>query len=112
MSIEVNERKEGGIMVLLVKGRLDSNTSNDLEKRLFDLIQRGEKRFVLDFKELDYISSAGLRVLVKSVKELKQSDGKLCICSVKDYIKEVFDLCGFASFLPIHSTLDTSLQSL
>jgi anti-sigma B factor antagonist len=109
--MEVSEKKEDGVMVLALKGRLDSNTSNDFEKRLLELIQTGEVRFVLDFEQLDYISSAGLRVLLKAVKELKHSSGKLVICSVKDYIREVFDLSGFISFLPIHATLEDSLKS-
>ena len=109
--MEVNEKRQDGVVVLALKGRLDSNTSGDFEKKLLGMVQGGESRFVLDFSELDYISSAGLRVLLKAVKELKRTDGRLCVCAVKDYIREIFSLSGFLTFLPTHSTLEESLQT-
>jgi anti-sigma B factor antagonist len=109
--VEVNEKRQNGVAILALKGRLDSNTSGDFEKKLLGMVQQGETRLVLDFSELDYISSAGLRVLLKAVKELKRSDGRLCVCSVKDYIREIFSLSGFLSFLPTHATLEESLRT-
>jgi anti-sigma B factor antagonist len=110
-SMEVTQTQKEDICVLGLKGRLDSNTSDDFEKRLLGLIQGGETRLVLDFKDLDYISSAGLRVLLKAAKELKRNNGRLVFCSLKDYIREIFELSGFVSFFPIHATLEESLNS-
>ncbi|HBD10143.1 MAG TPA: anti-anti-sigma factor [Syntrophobacteraceae bacterium] len=110
-TVEVNERRQNGIVVFGLKGRLDSNTSGDFEKQLLGRVQGGETQLVLDFSELDYISSAGLRVLLKAVKELKRSDGKLCVCAVKDYIREIFSLSGFLSFLPTYATLEEALHT-
>lgn len=109
--MEVSEKRQDGVVVLSLKGRLDSNTSWDFEKTLLEMLQGGETRFVLDFSELDYISSAGLRVLLKAVKELKRTDGRLCVCALKEYIREIFSLSGFLSFLPTHATLEESLSS-
>jgi anti-sigma B factor antagonist len=111
MTIQIDERKLNDITVLALKGRLDSNTSSDLEGKLLSLMEGGENLFVLDFEEVDYISSAGLRVLIKAMKELRRSGGQLRLCSMKDYIQEVFDLCGFVTFLPIHPTLEASLEA-
>lgn len=108
--MEVTEKRHDGVTILVLQGRLDSNTSNDFEKKLMGLVQQGETRFVLDFKDLDYISSAGLRVLLKAVKELKRSNGQLYLCSIKDYIREIFEMSGFLSFLPVHATLEESLK--
>lgn len=104
MGLEVGEIKNDGIITFELKGRLDSNTSNDFEERLLSSIQGGESKIILDFENLEYISSAGLRVLLKAARELKGGDGKLMLCSLKDYIREVFDLSGFVSFLPIYET--------
>jgi len=109
--VEILENCQNGVIILALKGRLDSNTSGEFEKKLLGMVHQGEQRFVLDFKELDYISSAGLRVLLKAFKELKSTDGRLCICEIKDYIREIFALSGFLSFLPTHATMDESLQS-
>jgi anti-sigma B factor antagonist len=108
----ITETRQGDIVVLAVEGRLDSNTSDQFEKQLFGMVEQGEARFVIDFGGLDYISSAGLRVLLKAAKELKKTDGRLCLCSLRDYVREVFEMSGFATFLPIHATLEMSLESL
>ncbi|MDY0041016.1 MAG: STAS domain-containing protein, partial [Desulforhabdus sp.] len=98
------------VVILVPKGRLDSNTSDDFEKRLLGLVSAGETSLIIDFKDLDYISSAGLRVLLKTAKELKRKNGQLAFCAVKDYIREIFELSGFVSFFPIHPTLEESLK--
>jgi anti-sigma B factor antagonist len=108
--MDVLEQRIEGVVVLSVKGRLDSNTSDEFEERLLNMVLEGETRFILDFEDLDYISSAGLRVLLKATKELKKKSGRLCLCSIRDYIREVFDLSGFSSFLPIHSDIGESLK--
>jgi anti-sigma B factor antagonist len=112
MSIEISEKKQDGTMILSVKGRVDSNTSPAFEQKILELIKCGEARFVLNFEELDYISSAGLRVLLKAVKDLKKSNGALHLCCIKDYIKEVFVMSGFDAFLPIHATVEDSLKAI
>ncbi|NTW35358.1 MAG: STAS domain-containing protein [Syntrophobacteraceae bacterium] len=108
--MDVMEKRLEGVVVLSVKGRLDSNTSDEFEKMLLGRVDEGENRFILDFQQLDYISSAGLRVLLKATKELKKTSGQMCLCSIRDYIKEVFDMSGFSSFLPIHSDVQESLK--
>lgn len=109
--MDVTEKRQDGVMILGLKGRLDSNTSDGFEKKLLGMVQSGEARLVLDFEELDYISSAGLRVLLKAAKELKRSNGRLFICSMKDYIREIFEMSGFVSFLPIYTSLEDSLRA-
>jgi anti-sigma B factor antagonist len=108
--MDISEKRMEGVVVLSVKGRIDSNTSDEFEKTLLGRVQEGENRFILDFQELDYISSAGLRVLLKATKELKKTRGRMCLCSIRDYIQEVFDMSGFSSFLPIHPDVQESLK--
>ncbi|OIP95160.1 MAG: anti-anti-sigma factor [Syntrophobacteraceae bacterium CG2_30_61_12] len=109
--MEVTAKQQDGITILALQGRLDATTANDFEQQLLVMIHQGSIRLVLDFEQLDYISSAGLRVLLKAVKELKRCDGRLFLCAVKDYVREVFDLSGFVSFLPIHGSLEESLRA-
>ena len=110
--MEVIEKKQEGMSILRLLGRLDSNTSPDFEKKVFEVIEDGTTRLVVDFEDLDYISSAGLRVVLKAAKSVKRSDGKIVLCSMKDYIKEVFEIAGFVSLFPIASTLDGALKEL
>jgi len=106
----VEEKRMEGVLVLSLRGRLDSNTSDEFERLLLGKVQEGENRFILDFRDLDYISSAGLRVLLKATKELKKTSGRMCLCCIRDYIQEVLDLSGFSSFLPIRPDLNESLK--
>jgi len=110
--MEVIEKKWNNISIFEVSGRLDSNTSPALEKQLFDAIEKGSKNVIVDFEGLDYISSAGLRVILKATKTLKGSDGIFVLCSLKDYVKEVFEISGFDSYLPIASTMDEALSRM
>lgn len=107
--MEIIERIHDDISIFSLKGRLDSNTSPGLEEKIFDAIQNGSSKMILDFEALDYISSAGLRVINKTTKQLKNSEGQLILCSMQDYIKEVFEITGFDSFLPIVSNCDEAL---
>ncbi len=109
--MEIVEAKQDAINIYRVQGRLDSNTSPDLEKRIFAAISDGSKEMILDFENLDYISSAGLRVILKATKDLKRSEGKIILCAMKDYVKEVFEISGFDSFLPIVTSLDDAINS-
>ena len=83
-----------------------------LEKKLFDAIENGEKKVIVDFKDLDYISSAGLRVVLKATKTLKGSGGAFVLCSLQDYVKEVFEISAFDSYLPITPTMDDAMSRI
>jgi anti-sigma B factor antagonist len=109
--MEIIEKKQGAVDTFTLLGRLDSNTSQGFEKRLFDAISNGSRHVVVDFKDLDYISSAGLRVILKATKALKREEGMILLCAMQDYVKEVFEIAGFDSFLPIVPTLEEALKS-
>src|SRR5437763_7660145 len=100
--MDISTTKDGEILVVGLKGRLDANTAPSLEEKFIGLIDSGEKRFVVEFTELDYISSAGLRVLLMAAKRLKNLSGRIVLASLKDHIKEVFDIAGFSSVLTIY----------
>ena len=109
--MEIIEENQSGINIFKLNGRLDSNTSQGFEKKIFQAIDDGSKNMIIDFKDLEYISSAGLRVILKATKALKREEGKMMLCHMQDYVKEVFEIAGFDSFLPIVGTMDDALQA-
>ena len=109
--MEIIEENQGGINIFKLDGRLDSNTSQGFENKIFQAIDDGSKSMIIDFKDLDYISSAGLRVILKATKALKREEGKMMLCDMQDYVKEVFEIAGFDSFLPIVGTMNDALQA-
>ncbi len=108
--IENIETRRNHITIFRLAGRLDSNTSRDFENKISAGIQSGSRSMIIDFETLDYVSSAGVRVILKAAKELKHSGGKILLCSMESYIREVFEIAGFDSFIPIFPTLDEAVN--
>jgi len=102
--MEIIEREHGDIRVLNYVGRLDTNTTPDAEVQINGLLDSGASKLLINFQQLDYISSAGLRLLLATAKRLKASSGDLRICCLNQTVQEVFDISGFTSILSVSST--------
>jgi len=109
--VNIKEIKKEKAIVLMIEGRLDSSSSGMLEKKILSLLETGEKNFLVDFSGMDYISSAGLRVLLMAAKKTKPAGGKVVLSALTDNVKEVFDIAGFISVFPIFATQEEAIQS-
>ena len=100
--MEINKSSNGTLVVLSLKGKLDSNTALSLEKEIDDVLAT-EKLYNLeiDMEELTYLSSAGLRVLLNAQKKLMSLEAHLVITNVNENIKSVFEITGFMGILNI-----------
>lgn len=92
------EQKDNSLLVH-IKGRLDTNSAPDLEEELRNSLD-GIEELALDVSELDYISSAGLRVLLSAQKVMNQQ-GSMKLTGVSDTIMEIFEVTGFTDILMI-----------
>ena len=97
--LNINQSIENGNAVFALEGRLDTNTSPELEKELREALP-GVNALELDFEKLDYISSAGLRVLLAAQKLMNQQ-GEMKVTNVNETIMEVFEVTGFTDILTI-----------
>jgi len=109
--MDISDKIIGQICVLKVSGRIDSSSSPELEKKINKLISQGEKNILLNFSNLEYISSAGLRVLLVSAKKLKSVNGKFMICCIKGMVKDVFVMSGFIDILTIFKNEEEALNN-
>lgn len=109
--MEVTETQVDGTLVIAPRGRLDSNTAPEFEQRLLQSLT-GKPRLVLDLAGLDYISSAGLRVLLMAAKKVKQGQGRLALCELQAPIREIFEISGFLSILDVRATRAEALAEL
>ncbi len=107
----VTEKNEKAVVVSL-KGRIDAVTAPELEKKINGFIKEGEGCFVINFENLEYISSAGLRVVLVIAKKLKSVNGQVLISNLKGVVKEVFDISGFTSILQIYETENEALEQI
>lgn len=108
--MEIRQEKKDGVLILNIIGRLDSNTANQLEDELIPIVDEGEENILVDFSDLDYISSAGLRLLLLAAKKMDKKDCKIILCSMKDFIHEVFEISGFTAIFTIAKNADEALK--
>jgi len=99
--MDINKTVEDKKVVLALVGRLDTTTAPELEAALKEVYD-GCDELVFDFKDLEYISSAGLRVLLASQKTMNGKSGSMVVNGANDEIKEVFDITGFSDILTIN----------
>ena len=97
--MEIIKAREESTLILALQGRLDTNTAPLLEQTLTEELD-GVTELVLDFEEIDYISSAGLRVLLAAQKRMKKQ-GSMKLVNVSEVVNEIFEVTGFLTILKI-----------
>ncbi len=108
--MEIMVTVAGEVKVIRIEGHLDTQTSSEAQAQLTQLIDQGATKLVVNFEKLDYISSAGLRVLLATAKQLKGNSGELRVCSLNEVVQEVFDISGFTTILTVTKTEPEALE--
>jgi anti-anti-sigma factor len=108
--MEIAVSDVGEIKVVRIEGKLDTQSSPDAQTQLTQLIDQGATKLVVNFEKLDYISSAGLRILLAAAKQLKGNSGELRICGLNEVVQEVFDISGFTTILTVTKTEPEALE--
>jgi anti-anti-sigma factor len=109
MKMEVRDSND--VKILEFEGNLDTNTSPDAEATINELIESGSIMLLANFEKLNFISSAGLRVLLATAKRLRGTGGDLRICALNPPVQEVFDISGFGSILSVYHSESEALSS-
>lgn len=110
--VEIHEEKKGDVLVLYFKGKLDAISSPSAEKKIFECVNAGNHKLIFDFSGVDYLSSAGLRVLLSTRKKLKALSGTLLLSSVTSNVMDVFVISGFDHVLEISNTIEEALNKI
>jgi anti-anti-sigma factor len=108
MDIIVDE--VGDVRAVRIGGNLDTQTSTVAQEQLTQLIDNGATKILIDFEELNYISSSGLRVLLVAAQRLKDTSGQLRICSPNTMVREVFDTAGFTEIFSVYGSQAEALD--
>ena len=99
--MRIDETQLGAAVAVAPVGRVDSTTAPALETHLFGLVDRGARALLVDFAGVDYISSAGLRVMLLLARRLRDQRGRLTLCSLNDAVRQVFELAGFLQLFAV-----------
>ena len=110
--MEITVTDAGEVKVVRIEGKLDTQTSADAQAQLTQLIDQGATKLVVNFEKLDYISSAGLRVFLLAAKRMGNANGRMILCSLKDAVKQVFDIAGFSSFLTLAGSTEEAINNI
>ncbi|HOT07925.1 MAG TPA: STAS domain-containing protein [Methanotrichaceae archaeon] len=110
--MEINQTVIDDIPIVSVSGRIDSTTSMDLEMALNDLIDKSNNRIVIDLAGVEYIGSMGLRVMLSALKKVRPLDGDVKLASMQPFVREVFEITGFARIISICSDQSEAIRRI
>ena len=110
--MEVTSERQGTAVIVKTEGRVDGSNASDFQDALEAAIGPDDDAVILNLARLDYISSAGLRIILLSAKDLRQRDVKFAICSLSPSVHELFIISGFDQIIAIHNSSEAALAAL
>ncbi len=108
--MEITNSNVGEVRVVRITGNLDTQSFSNAQAKLTGLMDEGAKKILVDFEDLDYISSAGLRILLVVAKQLTSVGGELRICSLNEVVQDVFDISGFSTIFNVAPNRSAALE--
>jgi anti-sigma B factor antagonist len=109
--MDISENKVDGQVVVALGGRIDSTAAVEFEEKLIKTIDAGARTMIVDFQKVQFISSAGLRVLLLAAKKVKPYGGKIILSGMSKDVREVFDISGFSSIFEIHDDTAAAVKA-
>ncbi|MBP1928858.1 anti-anti-sigma factor [Methanolinea mesophila] len=100
------------VEVVKVEGRIDASSAPGMEAAINAPLERGVKKIVVDLSGVEYMSSAGLRVLLASLKKVRSLGGEMRLAGMQPFVKEVFDMTGFSRLFSVSATVEEAVKSL
>jgi anti-anti-sigma factor len=110
--MEITQKDENGIVSIAINGRLDADSSSEAERVVKEALEGQTTRLLFNLGALEYLSSAGLRVLLSAAKEMRRREGKIVLCSLNEFVKEIFEVSGFQSLIPIADSVESGIEIL
>lgn len=108
MEIEITNLDH--VKVVKISGDLNAATSGEAEAKIQQLIMGGNRSLIIDLEDLNYISSAGLRIFLSANKLVKKSNGEIRFCNFNKTVKEVFEISGFMMIFKYYPNLQAAVE--
>ena len=110
--MEINAERDGGTLIAKAGGRVDGTNASEFQDALKDVITPDDKAVILDFEGLSYISSAGLRVILLTAKDMRTANVRFVVCSLSQSVRDVFTISGFDQIIDIHDSQQAALTAV
>jgi anti-sigma B factor antagonist len=109
--MDIHDTTINNVTIITIAGSIDAFTAPRIAEHISSHISKGTVQLVADLKDVDYTSSAGLRVLLGAVKETRSRNGDLRLANVQPEVNKVLNLSGFSSIMRIFNDLDSAVVS-
>ena len=110
--MDIDQQWRGDVLVMAPKGRLDAGSAATLEAALLPATRQPGAKVVVDFAGLDFVSSAGLRILLMAAKASKSGNGRLSLAALNRQVTEVFQISGFTALFDIQPSCDAAVAAI
>lgn len=110
--MEIKTSEENGITTVELIGNLDTASAGPVEVDLMKLMEGNANQLLLDFTDVPFIASSGLRVLLKTGQAMQANGGKLHICCINDTVREVFEISGFDRIFSVFDSKQDALDDV
>ncbi len=95
---------------VMIIPRVDASNAKTVESQLAEIVNGGARKLVCNFSQNEYISSAGLRVFLSTLKMMKKVEGQMVLCGLQPYVQEVFEMAGFSQLFKLYSKEEEAMQ--
>jgi len=110
--MEIHKEQVGNISVVMASGRLDGIYSSAFANQVGELVTEANPKILIDFADIDFVTSAGLRALLLLVKKAKASGSVFALCGVNEQVREVLDVSGFPAMFNIYADRAEGIAAL
>lgn len=110
IGLNIIVEEDGGKSILRLEGRIDAVTATSLEREINHLFETGQRKILLDFVQVDYLSSAGMRLFLSATKKLKANQGFILFYNLNDDVMDIIKIAGFERILRIYPNEQEALK--
>lgn len=110
--MDISTERDGGTLIAKTGGRVDGTNASEFQDALKNVINPDDQAVVLNFEDLSYISSAGLRVILLTAKDMRTANVKFAVCSLSQSVRDVFTISGFDQIIDIHDSQQAAVSAV
>ena len=112
MALELSWKRQDGVAIAILSGRIDSSSTGELQHALESGMTPEDQALILDFEQVSYINSSGLRVGLRTAKQCKESGRKFGICNLSDATRNIVAISGFDQVIPVFESRNRALNQV
>ena len=109
--MNISTREDNGILAIDIEGKLDTQTATPALEELLQCVESSPAKVLINLAHLEFVSSAGLRVILRVAKQVRGYSGELKVCGAQGVVKEVLEISGFDSLLDLYADEEAAIGS-